>query len=253
MAHSPLFMLAPEAPGKGAFDLHTSITHGRQGDNRSTELEQEFTYGVTRDFAAGFSVPLVRDEQAAAGGTQTTDTGIDNPHFFGQWRFWDKDVLGAKYSAAMRLAATIPVGDKIIAREKPDFMAGAAYGMESLKRYYLVDIRYLYRVDDGGSKPGDRFFADAAVGLRPRLGKLEETDTVLFMELNYMNEARAETGGAQNPDTGGNYISLSPEVLISPSNRLMIRGGVRIPIYQELNGTQQPKDFTFKLVIETRY
>ena len=253
IAHAPVFMMAPEVPGKSAFDLHTGITHSRQGDNRHTELEQEFTYGLTRNFAAGLSIPLAREERAQAGGEQTASTGIDNPRFFGQWKFWDKDALGAKQSAALRLAATLPVGDKIIARKKPDFMAGAAYGMESLKWYYMLDVRYLHRVEDSGDKPGDRFFADVAVGLRPRLGKLEETDTVLFLELNYMNEARAKSGGAENPDSGGTFFYISPEVLISPSNRLMIRGGVQIPIYQSLNGTREPDDFTFKLVIESRY
>ena len=253
VAHAPVFMMAPEVPGKSAFDLHTVITHSRQGDNRHTELEQEFTYGITRNLAVGASVPVAREEQTEAGGGQSASTGIDNPHFFGQWRFWDRDVLGAKYSAALRLAAILPIGDKSVARKKPDFMAGAAYGMESLKWYYTIDARYLYRVEDSGNKPGDRFFADAAVGLRPRLGKLEETDTVLFLELNYMNEARAKSGGADNKNSGGTFFYISPEVLISPSNRLMIRGGVQIPIYQSLNGTREPDDFTFKLVIESRY
>jgi hypothetical protein len=252
-AHAPLFMLAPEAPGKGAFDLHTTVTHSRQGGDRHSELEQEFTYGITRDLAAGFSVPLTREELTPAGGTQTSSSGIDNPRFFGQWRFWDRDVLGAKYSAALRLASTVPVGDRSIARKKPDLMAGAAYGMESLKWYYLADVRYLHHVDDGGCKPGDRFFADIAVGLRPRLGTLEETDIVFFLELNYMDERHARAGGVKIPDTGGSFISLSPEILISPTNRIMIRGGVQIPIYQELNGVREPKDFTLKIVIETRY
>ncbi len=41
-SHEPIFMISPEAPGKGAFDIHTEITHERQGDERRFELEQEF-------------------------------------------------------------------------------------------------------------------------------------------------------------------------------------------------------------------
>ncbi|GMT41716.1 MAG: hypothetical protein IEMM0002_0127 [bacterium] len=252
-AHSPIFMLAPEAPGKEAFDLHTGISHTRQGDDRYSELEQEFTYGITRDLALGFAIPLAREERASKEVKQTAKMGIENPEIFTQWRFWDRDVLGAKYSSALRLTGAAPLGDKSIASEKPSFMAGLSYGMESLKWYYFVDARYLHNLEDDGSKRGDRFFADAAVGLRPHLGKLEETDTVFFLEFNFMNEQRSKTGGAGNPDSGGSYLSVSPEVLISPTNRLLIRGGVQIPIYQAMNGTQAPKDFTFKLVIETRY
>ncbi|MEE8483618.1 MAG: hypothetical protein V3S46_03390 [Nitrospinota bacterium] len=252
-AHAPLFMLAPEAPGKGAFDMHTSITHGRQGEERHTEFEQEFTYGLTRGIAAGISIPFAREEEFPSGEEQSSKTGIENPNVFGQFRFWDKDLPGKKYSSAIRLASTIPVGDKSMARNKPDFMAGAAYGMESLKWYYMADLRYLYHVEDAGSKPGDRFFADAAVGLRPELRGLEETDTVFFLEFNYMNEPYSKTGGVKNPDTGGTFFFISPEILISPSNRIMIRAGVQIPIYQDLNGMGERKDFTFKLVLETRY
>lgn len=252
-SHAPVFMMAPEAPGKGAFDLHTDIEHARQGDERHTEVEQEFTYGINRDFALGFAVPLAREEHAPESGEQTSATGIDNPEIFGQWRFWDKDILGAKYSSALRLSGTAPIGDKNIARDKPSFMAGLAYGMESLKWYYTFDTRYLLHIEDDGAKPGDRFFADAAVGLRPHLGGLEETDVVLFVELNFMNELKARSNSRSNPDSGGSYLFISPEVLISPTNRLMIRSGVQIPVYQDLNGTQEPKDFTFRIVIETRY
>ena len=252
-AHAPVFMLSPDAPGKEAFDLHTEVTHSRQGNERNTELEQEFTYGLTRNLVVGTSVPLARNEKTLASGVQSASTGIDNPRFFGQWRFWDKDTLGAKRSSAIRMAATLPAGDKIIARNKPDFMVGAAYGMESIKWYYMFDARYLYRVDDAGVKPGDRFYADAAVGLRPHLAKLEETDTVLFLELNYMNEARGRFGGVDNRDSGGSFLYISPEVLISPTNRLMIRGGVQIPVYQQLQGAQEPEDLTFKFIIESRF
>lgn len=252
-AHAPIFMMAPEAPGKGAFDIHTNIEHSKQGGERSTRVEQEFTFGLSRDLALGFAVPLARREYAAEGTEQASVTGIDNPKFFGQWRFWDKDVLGAKYSSALRLSGTSPIGDKNIARDKPSFLAGLAYGMESLKWYYTFDARYLLNLEDDGAKPGDRFFADAAVGLRPHLAGLEETDIVLFLEFNFLNELKARFNGGDNPDSGGNYFFISPEILISPSNRLMIRGGVQIPVYQDLNGAQEPKDFTFKITMEARF
>ncbi len=252
-AHAPIFMMAPEAPGKGAFDLHTNIEHNKQGGKRRTRVEQEFTFGLSRDFSLGFAIPLERQEYTAQGAQQTSVTGVDNPKFFGQWRFWDKDVLGAKYSSALRLSATAPVGDKNIARDKSSFLAGLAYGMESLKWYYTFDARYLNNLEDNGSKPGDRFFADAAVGLRPHLAGLEETDIVLYLEFNYMNELKTRLNGGDNPDSGGDYFFISPEILISPSNRLMIRGGFLIPVYQDLNGVQQPKDSTFKITMEARF
>ncbi len=213
----------------------------------------EFTYGVTRDFAIGLEVPYARVESFGQGERQATVDGIENPELFLQWRFWDRDVLGAKYSSALRLAGAAPVGGESVARNEPTYMAGWAYGMESLKWYYTLDTRYQYNVENDNVKPGDKFFADVAVGLRPHLGGLEDTDIVYFLELNYLNERNSEFNGVDNPDSGGKFMFISPEVLISPSNRVMIRGGAQIPIYQEINGMEEPKEITYKLIVELRY
>ena len=247
-------MVSPEAPGKGAFDLHTSIQSSKQGNERGFELEQEFTYGLTRDLAIKFSVPFVREEGISSQG-QNVENGLGDPSIMFKWRFWDKDLPGVKYSTSAILQSTIPVGrgDGRLGRDKPDILSGLAHGREGLYWYYFVDVRYLYRVEDGNTKPGDKLYFDAAYGLRPILRGLEETDIVLFFELNYLHEYGAELNGIDNPDSGGDFVFFSPEILISPTNRIMLRGGVQIPIIQSLNGVQEPKDYTLKIVAEFRF
>ena len=51
-------MVSPQAPGKGAFDMHTAALYERQGDNREFKLEQAFTYGFTRDLAVRLEIPF---------------------------------------------------------------------------------------------------------------------------------------------------------------------------------------------------
>ncbi|MFQ5589200.1 MAG: hypothetical protein ACE5F7_10210 [Nitrospiria bacterium] len=250
-AHEPIFMVSPEAPGKGAFDIHTGVTHERQGDERGLELEQEFTYGLTRDLAFKFSVPFVRDEEITPLG-QDTKNGLGDPRIRIKWRFWDRDLPGVKYSVAGVLQSTLPVGGEM-GRDKPSILTGLAHGREGLHWYYFVDARYLYPVDDRGTKPGDRLYLDAAYGLRPVLRGLEETDIVYFFELNYLRERRAEINGTLDPDSGGDFLFFSPEVLISPTNRVMLRGGLQVPILQSLNGRQAPKDMVLKLLAEFRF
>lgn len=254
LAHEPIFMVSPEAPGKGAFDVHTGIQSTKRGNEREFEWEQELTYGLTRDLAVNLSVPFVREEGISSQG-QNVENGLGNPSVKIKWRFWDKDLPGIKYSASTILQSTIPVGrgDGRLGRNKPDILAGLAHGREGLYWYYFVDTRYLYRVEDGNTKPGDKLYFDAAYGLRPVLRGLDETDIVLFFELNYLHEYRAELNGIDNPDSGGDFVFFSPEILISPTNRIMLRGGVQIPIIQSLNGTQEPKDYTLKLVAEFRF
>jgi len=252
-AHSPIFMMAPEAPGKGAFDIHASYDRSKQGGNSVEEFETELTYGLTRDFAVGFSMPFGKEKKLQPNGVYATESETGNPELFTQYRFYNRDVIGAKYSAALRLSGKAPVGDTNIASTKPAYMAGLAYGMESLKWYYTMDTRYLYNVDDGGNKSGDKVFADFAVGIRPTLRGLEETDIVYFLEFNYMQEQKASAFGVATPNSGGDFFFISPEVLISPSNRLMVRGGFQIPVYQNINGVQESKDYTFRILIERRY
>lgn len=253
-AHEPIFMISHEAPGKGAFDIHTEVTHERQGDVRGLEVEQEFTYGLTRDLAVGFSIPFVREEEAASTG-QEVENGLSDPAVRIKWRFWDKDLPRVKYGVAAVIQSTIPVGQEggRLGRDKPSLLAGLAHGREGLYWYYFADARYLYHVEDNNTKPGDRIYFDVAYGLRPELRGLEETDIVYFFELNYFHERKAEVNGITNSDTGGDFLFFSPEVLVSPTNRVMLRGGVQIPILQSLNGQQEPRDFTFKSAVEFRF
>ncbi len=253
-AHEPIFMISHEAPGKGAFDVHTEVTHERQGDERELEVDQEFTYGLTRDLAVGLSIPFVRKEDTTSAG-QDVQNGLGDPKVRLKWRFWDKDLPGAKYAVAAVVQSTIPVGegDRRLGRDQPSILGGLAHGREGLHWYYFVDARYLYHVKDNDTKPGDRFYFDAAYGLRPVLRGLEETDIVYFFELNYLHERKAEVNGVTNHNTGGDFLFFSPEILISPTNRVMLRGGVQIPILQSLNGQQEPKDFTFKGAVEVRF
>ena len=253
-AHEPIFMVSPQAPGKGAFDVHTAALYERQGDNREFKLEQAFTYGLTRDLAVRFEIPFKRLEVMTPQG-QTVNNGLGDPGVRLKWRFWDKDLPGVKYAVAGVVESTIPTGegDGRVGRDKPSLLAGLAHGREGLFWYYFVDARYLYHVEDNNTKPGDRLFLDAAYGIRPKLRGLEETDIVYFFELNFLHENRARVNGLLNPNSGGDFLFFSPEVLISPTNWILLRGGVQIPIFQSLNGRQQSKDFTVALLTEFRF
>lgn len=253
-AHEPIFMASTEAPGKGAFDLHTGIESTKQGDERKFELEQEITYGITRDLAVALSFPFARHEKFKEEG-QEDKNGIKDPAIKVKWRFWDKDMPGIKYSSAVILKSTIPIGDGNgrLGRKKPGALIALAHGRESLDWYYVVDVRYLYHQKDNGNRPENKLHLDAAYGIRPELRAMEETDIVYFFELNYLHENKAKINGFSNPDSGGDFVFFSPEVLISPTNRIMLRGGVQIPLIQKLNGKQKPRENRLRLKVELRF
>lgn len=252
-AHEPLFMMSHEAPGKGAFDVHAGFHQEKQGDETEREIEAEATLGLTRDLAVKFSFPyaFLRDETPSG---HISKDGFGDPKVKLKWRFWDKDLLGKKYAAAVAFQSSIPTGGEV-GRKRPVFMAGLAHGREGLRWYYFVDARYRYAVPEPNDvKPGDRIWFDAAYGIRPWLRKMDQTDVVFFFEANYLHERKGiTTGGLGNPDSGGDFFFLSPEVLIAPTNRVMFKAGVRIPVAQSLNGTQAKKKVAVVTELEFRF
>ena len=145
LAHEPLFMMSHEAPGKGASDLHLAI-HGERGEHEDeTEFELEYTRGLTRNLALKISAPLVRQEERVADLIEGS-TGVGDPTIRAKWRFWDRDVLAAKYAVAAMVQSTIPVGDGSgrLGSERPVILAGLSHGRESLEWYYFTDVRYLH-------------------------------------------------------------------------------------------------------------
>ena len=253
-AHEPLFMMSHEAPGKGASDVHLAV-HGERGENEDeTEFELEYTRGLTRNVALKISTALVRREERVLDLIEGS-TGIGDPSIRMKWRFWDRDVLAAKYAVAAMIQSTIPVGEGggRLGSERPAILAGLSHGRESLEWYYFADIRYLRRVADAGTKSGDRLFMDASVGWRPYLAGLEETDAVLFLEFNYAHAFEREVDGATVRDTAADYLFLAPEILLSPTNRLMFKAGLQIPLVQAVKSPEMEAHTTFVLETEIRF
>ena len=205
--HEPLFMMSHEAPGKGASDVHLAIHGERTPARDETEFELEYTRGLTRNLAVKVGIPLVREEERIAD-VFKGDTGVGDPSVRIKWRFWDRDVLGAKYAVALMVHSTIPVGEGPARRghERPSILWGLSHGRESLAWYYFVDMRYRYRVADGGTKPGDRLFLDFSPGWRPYLGGIEDTDVVLFLEFNYVHAFADRADRKQIAQSGGSFF-----------------------------------------------
>lgn len=246
-------MMSHEAPGKGAFDIHAAFHQEKRADAAEREYELESTIGLSRDFALKISLPYAVITQESPSGRVTKD-GAGDPKLRIKWRFWDKDLLAKKYAAAFAFQTTVPTGSEV-GRKRPVFLTGLSHGREGLRWYYFVDSRYRFAVPEADdSKPGDQLWFDAAYGIRPWVRKLEETDIVFFFEANYLHENRTvSAGGSRNGNSGGDFFFLSPEVLISPNNRIMFKGGIQIPIAQSLNGTQAKRKSTLVAELEFRF
>lgn len=248
LAHEPLFMMSHQAPGKGAFDIHAGLAGARGQEVNQTSLETAFTLGLTRDLAVQVHLPGLVVDQPLLDRSRTTQVGLDDGALKVKWRLWDADQIGRKLAAAVMLESTLPLHGGA-----PLLTTGLAQGMESLHWYYFVDARSRFQASNPGDGPGTRFFADIAGGWRPYLHGLDDTDVVLFLETNFEHRLPDQSGGLALADSGGDLLFLSPEILASPSNRVMFKTGIQFPLLQFPNGDQAAEPTRFVVESEIRF
>jgi hypothetical protein len=65
-------------------------------------------------------------------------------------------------------------------------------------------------------------------------------------------EFASELGGSTVSDSGGNTIWLGPSLLFSYRN-IMVKGGIQMPVFQDLQGNQERDDFRAVFAIEYHF
>ncbi|MEE8423437.1 MAG: hypothetical protein V3S49_02750, partial [Thermodesulfobacteriota bacterium] len=134
-----------------------------------------------------------------------------------------------------------------------DVFGGVASGYESRRWYAFGDLRYRLNTEANNIRKGNVLNYDLVFGVRPWLTEYEQPDLVLLVEFNGEYVWKDKGSGVTNPNnTGGNTISVSPGMLLSYRN-VMFKAGVKLPISQELNGTQLGEDFEVVTAIEIHF
>lgn len=104
----------------------------------------------------------------------------------------------------------------------------------------------------GNLRIGDKLFVDLALGIRPWPTEYLKPDLVVLVEINWETLMRDELDSVDVKDSGGNQLFLSPTFFFTYRN-WAVKGGVQIPVYQNLYGTQPEEDYRFKLAVEVHY
>jgi hypothetical protein len=260
-AHEPIFGLGPHTIFKGGIGLETEIERESASNSNEKEkdlvLHNEIIYGLTEDLAVTLALSYVLDRNLDAEGIGKSSSGLSDTSLRLKYRFWRRDRPGIQDAAAFIIGIKFPTGDADksprLGSGSTDFLLGLAAGRESLLWYYFGDIRY--RVNTKGSsglKVGDRFFADVAIGIRPWPAEYLKPDLVVLAELNWETLMRNELDGLDVSNSGGNLLFLSPSFFLTYRN-WAVKGGVQIPLYQNLYGNQPGEDYRFKLAVEIHF
>ena len=251
-AHEPVFSLGPETIFKGGFGLETEVEYDKSASEREIGLHEEIIYGLRENLSLTGRIPFILEKKEDG----ATSSGLGDISLRGKFRFFKKDYLGAQNKAALIGGIKFPTGDE---DKKPpvgtgsfDYLAGLTAGHESLKWYYFGTLRYWFNNKDGIKEKGDLFLYDISFGLRPVLREYYEHDLVTLLEFSGEHRNRDKVDNLQDDDTGGDILYLGPTFLWSYRN-WMIKGGVQLPIYQDLNGEQKKEDFRSILAVEVHF
>lgn len=248
-AHDPIFGVGPHVLFKDGFEVAANIESKKNGTKKEQAQTLEVTYGLTGDWALGVDLPYEFKQD-----NNNSSSGRGDVAVFSKYRFWRRDSLGLQESAAVLFKVITDTADnnKTPALDKgtTDTILGLTYGYEGRKWYRWAGARYRSNgTNNAGVNRGDKILIDFVGGIRPTPTGYLEPDTVWLLELNGEYGQRAEQNGTALSNTGGTEWFISPGIFWT-KRYFAIKAGVQIPIYHDLNGTQQESDYRAKVTFE---
>jgi len=235
LAHEPLFGLGPHTIYEGGYAFESEI----ESEAGSLTNQFELLYGVTPDWAITIALPYAFDSNGFGRSVLRT-----------KYRFYRKDMKGASRQAALHTGIILPKGNTL--NNVTDYFAGVSIGYESRRHYFFSSVQYRYNNTSANLERGNVLKYDVAYGIRPWLLHYLRPDPVFLIEFNgyFMDKNVFNKITIQN--SGGSVLSLSPGLLFSYRN-IMLKAGLKIPVYNGLNGKQSAPDITYVAGLEFHF
>jgi Putative MetA-pathway of phenol degradation len=262
LRHNPVFGLGPQTIWRGGFGVEIQGERTRRKGATEEErlaLHAALLYGITEDVNIALALPLVqrRSVQGLAPGVGQVDrdaTGVGDAIVRAKWRFFHKFSGTTQFHAAVIGGVKVPLGnqssDPPLGSGSIDFLAGATISRDALRSYLWTSALLRVNGEAFGIKRGKEYRYDAAVGLRPWIPTYTGLDLLLLVELNGVTADRLVVGGVEQAQTGGTILALSPGFWLTRRN-WALKGGLKLPVLQDLRGDQPELDYTVVLAIET--
>lgn len=258
---------------KGEFVFREQFLYQRKGDDPSAaDRDMEVLggisvlgYGATGGFALFGVLPYLdkRLELTDSSGQRIARStrGIGDAQMFGRYTLFQKDMRGSNFRIAPFFGLELPTGDDDDADSFGTLPATLQLGSGSWDPFggliatyqtldYQVDAQLSYKANTEANdfEFGDELRFDASLQYRlwPReLGAGVPGFLYGVLETNLLHQAKNQTGGADDPDSGGTTVFLSPG-LQYVTKRWVLEGIVQLPVAQDLNGTALKDDFTVR-------
>ena len=239
-AHEPLFGLGPHTVGQYAWALESELERGHAGWINHLEL----IYGLSPDIALTVVAPYAFSHE-------NRRAGFGDVILRGKYRFHRRDYRNGSDAFALHGGIKLPTGEQVKLRGSGtlDYFAGLSFGREGRRHYAFADVRYQVNGSDNNLNRGNILNVEAAYGIRPVKLEYHQPDLVLLGELLAEFTGKNALNTVDNPNTGGFVLSFAPGILFSYRN-IMIKGGVKIPVLENLNGIQEKPEPEFVFGLE---
>jgi len=149
------------------------------------------------------------------------------------------------FRLAVKGGVKLPTGDETgplaLGSGSVDYRFNALAGWIKSRWGFYGEAGYALNTNGAGVERGDRFAYNAAVGYRllpAHYTHYPQPQLNIYLELNGSVAGRSTAGGAENPDTGGSLLLLSPGVQYVGGRRWLLEASVQVPVLDEPNGTQ---------------
>lgn len=229
---------------KGEYIVREQLIINKSDQGRTeTTVASTLVYGVTPDFALFGTVPYTHID------TNANDLqGIGDSKLFGRYTVYKDDFQGGTFRIAPFAGLKLPTNQDNTGTDSWDVFGGlvATYGSVD----WEVDGQVSYQVNNEANsfEAGDIARADASLQYRLFPATLAaDTDSFIngVLEANLIYQDKHQTGGIDNPNSGGTTLFLVPSLQYA-AERYIIEAGLQIPVIQNLNGTAQENDYIFR-------
>lgn len=232
-------------------------------DMEATGLVSVLGYGVTRDFALFGMLPYFDKQLDMRMGRQDISRsrrGFGDLTLLGRYTAYEYNAPGRTLRIAPFLGVKAPTGEDNahdgLGRLPPpvqlgsgswDALGGVVLTYQTLDFEIDSQVNYKANREANGFQAGNVASLDTSLQYRlwPRsLGAGVPAFLYGVLEANLVHSARDRSGRADDPNSGGTTLFITPG-LQYVTRKWIVEAGVQIPVSQHLNGTALKNDYVF--------
>jgi hypothetical protein len=249
--HGPVFGGATPTLGKHgwSFDQAWMGRRDRTGDDDQM-LRSMIGFGLTEDLQITASLPIEigNARKIPMGRMMAMMSGNRDAEVLVGWRF-HRQAIGqrARFESTAYVGGTAPLQARRAGmRTAPSLSGSLASGYASREHYFWIGGSYHRPLSDAGDRVGDVKAYSVVYGYRPEALRLEypKPDLRFFVETVGEVTGRSEHAGMVAENSGAHVVLTGPTALLL-YKQYGLSGGVLIPVYQRLNGTQTKERLRF--------